>query len=80
MSRLHKHFELSEGECVVTSLRDDGSFFTNIQEYSSDLVPWQFRYQAESNDWVATEFFRMPEGTKNIPWKKYLGEVTIQAT
>ena len=37
--RLHKHFEIEDSECVVTTCDDGISFKTRVKPYQSEFLP-----------------------------------------
>ncbi len=55
--RLHKHYDVFEGECVVTYL-DNGALRSVVEPLSPNVVPWQWKYSVETEQWVPTEYFR----------------------
>lgn len=53
--RLHRHFDMKAGECVVSKIVDN-QIRSSVKQYEANFVPWQWRYTEESG-WIACEFF-----------------------
>ena len=44
--RLHRHFDIAEDECVVTSPIENG-FYTRVAKLSPEFIPWLWGYNVE---------------------------------
>jgi hypothetical protein len=61
--RLHKHFELSLGECVVT-VYENGALIAKVHPHNPDLVPWMWKF--EENTWLPCEFLQLDSKQKRL--------------
>ena len=57
--RLHKHFEVAEDECVVTHFIENG-FYSKVQKFSTDYLPWLWKYSEEEMKWIPMEYLVPP--------------------
>ena len=58
--RLHKHFELNAGECVVTTLGENG-FISSVHSYKANYIPRIWKFNKAETKWMPTEFIELPQ-------------------
>lgn len=57
--RIHRHFNLGPMECVVTSKAATG-YISQVKPYSSEFIPWQWKYSIVDKKWLPLEFVEIP--------------------
>lgn len=60
LCRLHKHFDVESGECVVSQRTKDG-IRTKVRTILPEYIPWQWKYDQKELTWIPIEFISVKD-------------------